>query len=333
MNNPQQILIFDGHHALHRIMHVPDLAVLQTKNGQPTGGLFGVLKSMRTVLEAFPAIERIFFVWDGGRSRRRMEIQPTYKADRIKTEPKERELQEQYFSLFRDQQQKLAVLLHFMGIRQLRLPQREADDIIGHMSRMLESPSVIVSEDRDLFQLVSDRVSVWRPIKGVHVTLDNFAEVAKISPKFFVLKKAIEGDDTDNIPGIEGVGETTAIRALNALEQQIRLDTKSALLSNEDLIDLLPAACQLASNDDKRGRKRYAALTENIAKVRENLQMVDVSLEEFTASDLKALNAVITADQYCSFNEQVVLTQLSEFELAEFVSSWSYFSRPFRQLR
>jgi len=189
---------------------------LSAQNGIPTGVHYGVFQSLITLRERFPE-HKILIVWDG-KSKRRMEeskegvqeglISSPYKANRKKDE------QPQPLLDFYEQAPFLKKGLAQTGIPQIRLHSFEADDLIGSYSKSLDGDIVMVTSDKDYFQLLSESVQMWDIGKDVMVTESSFKLLMGITPEQHVDVGALMGDNGDNIFGIPSWGEKTALKAI-----------------------------------------------------------------------------------------------------------------------
>ena len=103
-----------------------------------------------------------------------------------------------------------------LGIRSIYPGCLEADDVISWLSKNIEGRKVIVSVDNDFAQLVSADTSFYNPIKKVLIDESNFVEHFKVTPKEFVYYKAIVGDTSDNISGLEGFGKVKGVKLAKA---------------------------------------------------------------------------------------------------------------------
>ena len=171
------IVAFDGHHNLHRCLHVPVFQSLSS-NGVPTGGVYGGLQTIRHTLDHFNARECVV-VWDGGYSTYRKELYPAYKANREPKTSAEQSEKEEYLSVFGSQKILMTRVLHQLGCRILELSGVEGDDVlcaITRVNRNSERKLIIVSEDMDLAQLVANNVQLYRPVSDVLITVENFVE-------------------------------------------------------------------------------------------------------------------------------------------------------------
>ncbi|MDD4110033.1 MAG: hypothetical protein PHS54_00605 [Clostridia bacterium] len=151
-----------------------------------------------------------------------------YKAGRVKPP----DIQEMY-----DQEIKLIEILESLGVKNIFPNVLEADDVCAWLSDNLPGQNIIVSADQDLLQLVSPNASVYN-LKEL-ITYKNFEEKKGIKPEQFVLFKAIKGDPSDNIPGLNGYGEVRSRKlATNWDNTNLTEEFKQIVERNIKLIDL-----------------------------------------------------------------------------------------------
>lgn len=216
----KKLLLIDGNYAMHRVGHVPALAELHTSTGIRTGIVYGFLNSIANVTERFPGYSP-YVCFDGGLCQQRLMVFPEYKANRYDTRPREElTLEEQisydekqeYMEFFREQGKLLTEVLDLLGIPSLKVEGWEGDDLLALLSKG-ESKSVIVTDDKDMIQLVSETCRVYRPMasqkeaKPVIIDLDWFEKNGYTGPQDYMIQKSIKGDPSDNIPdSAPGVG-------------------------------------------------------------------------------------------------------------------------------
>ena len=199
-----KILIIDGNSLANRAFYA--LPFLSNHEGQPTGAVFGFANILIKIISELKP-NKIAVAFDHSRKTFRNEIYSQYKAQRKET-PKELVSQ---FPLIKK-------MLKAMGICTLEVEGIEADDIIGTLSKQLNGEKYLLSGDRDLLQLISDNTFVWLTKKGVSVVekvdRKRLKELYGLLPEQIVDLKALMGDSSDNIPGVSGVGEKTALGLL-----------------------------------------------------------------------------------------------------------------------
>ncbi len=202
-------LLIDGHSQAFRAffgVRTP----LVTSRGESTTAVFGFFRKLFSVLREYQP-DGVAVAFDKGATWRHEEFE-AYKATRDAM-PDE----------MRPQMDRIEQVLEALKIPTLTLENFEADDVLGGLARQAEEEGhdvLILSGDRDMFQLVSDRVKVLYTSGGPSPTTLAYGvpEVAEryggLDPEQFLEMKALVGDNSDNIPGVQGVGEKTAIRYL-----------------------------------------------------------------------------------------------------------------------
>lgn len=253
----KNLLIIDGSYLLHRSLKVPDLWDLMSSRGERSGGIYGFLNSLSYLVRNYPDYYPVV-AWDKGRSPRRLEIYPQYKGEHllqaeiaaesnisedefVKSIPvslnesiedmraafssiRSRQLigsvesdNDDYVKVYVKQRRELQSILESLGVPSIMIKDWEGDDIITLLSRISKS-SFIVTDDRDMIQLLSDDISVIRPLaKEVLEYKDYMLSEDLYSSRELVLIKAIVGDASDSIPsatdGLERKFRVGSVRA------------------------------------------------------------------------------------------------------------------------
>ncbi len=199
------IAVIDGNSLMHRAYHA--VAVNMTApDGSPTNAVFGFLRMLIKLAEDYHP-HGIVCDFDTGRPAFRMEALETYKAQR---KPMDDELRVQ-FPLIEE-------LLAAMNIPVVRVSGWEGDDILGTISKRVEQladyDTLLVTGDRDIYQLATDRTHILATKKGLSDTLiigpDEVREIYGIEPHQVPDFLGLKGDTSDNIPGVPGIGQKTA---------------------------------------------------------------------------------------------------------------------------
>lgn len=198
-----KILLLDSNSLMHRAYHA--LPNLKSSKGLYTGAIYGFLSILlRLIKEQKPTHIAAAFDLHGPTFRH--EMFKDYKATR---KPMDEEL--------RQQVEPLKELITAMGIKIVSLQGYEGDDILGTLSKRFDDECIIVTGDRDSFQLVSHTTKVFWTKKGVS-DIEVYDEERLLQDGFtvsqFIDYKALRGDTSDNVPGISGVGEKTAKQLL-----------------------------------------------------------------------------------------------------------------------
>ena len=194
-----RLLLIDANSIVHRAYHA--LPGLTTSKGMHTGAIYGFLNIfLRIVKELAPT--HVAAAFDLKAPTFRHKLYPPYKGTR---KPMDAELAEQF--------EPLKELLALMKVPVVSMEGYEADDILGTLSAHTTDDTVILTGDRDSFQLASPTTRIYWTKKGVsEVEIVDLARLAAdgFTPQSFIDYKALRGDPSDNIPGIPGVGEKTA---------------------------------------------------------------------------------------------------------------------------
>ncbi len=257
-----KLALLDGHSLAYRAFYAlpPDLA---TPSGQVTNAVFGFTSMLIKLLDE-EAPDAVAVAWDRREPTFRSERYPEYKANR-----------ESAPDLFRSQIPIIKEVLEALEIPQISAPGFEADDVIATLltqGRDLGYDVLVVTGDRDAFQLSSDDVTILFTKRGisdtVHATPDWILERYGVSPERYVEFASLRGDPSDNLPGVSGVGEKTAAKLI------------SQYASLEDLYEHL---------DDltPKLRENLDAARDQVMLNRDLMTMVrDVPFDELSPADL-----------------------------------------------
>ena len=206
MSNKPTLLLVDGSSYLYRAYHAMGQN-LSAPDGAPTGALYGVLNMLRR-LRADYVHDYCAVVFDAKGKNFRHEMFPDYKATRP---PMPDDL--------RPQAEALPDLVRLMGWPVLVIPQVEADDVIGTLAAMAGEAgwNVVVSTgDKDMAQLVNERVTLVNTMSGEKLDIEGVKEKFGVRPDQIRDYLALMGDKVDNVPGVEKCGPKTAVKWLEA---------------------------------------------------------------------------------------------------------------------
>jgi DNA polymerase-1 len=208
----KRLMIIDALNAYFRA-YIVDPSLSPT--GNPIGGYKGFIKILQKLCREMKP-DAIIIAWDGaGGSQRRKITNKNYKEGRkpIRLNRNVRNLTEdQEMANKVWQQMRLMELLNEMPIIQLMIDGVEADDIIAHVT---QSPlyrgwqKLIVSSDKDFFQLCDEETVLWRPIQKKFLNMNTIVNEFGIHPTNFAMARAVVGDKSDNLAGVPGVGLKT----------------------------------------------------------------------------------------------------------------------------
>jgi 5'-3' exonuclease len=231
-NKNSRVLIIDGLNTFIRVFSaVPAL----NDDGIHIGGVTGFLRSVAATIRQHKPT-RCIIVFDGkGGSARRKSLYPNYKANRaVKTKFNRYEefesLQDEQVSM-KQQFGRLIEYLQCLPITTMAIDNIEADDAIAYIANEIltdpEHKVTIVSTDRDFLQLVNDRITVWSPVKKIMYTPAVMREEFGIDSKNYLLYRALTGDKSDNITGVNGIGLKTMIKQFPMMSNADEIDVES----------------------------------------------------------------------------------------------------------
>ncbi|MEI6689207.1 MAG: DNA polymerase I [Thermoleophilia bacterium] len=204
-----RLFLVDGNSLAYRAFYaLPE--DFSTSDGFPTGALFGFASMLMKLLQDYTP-SGVVVCWDE-KPTERLELHPGYKGSRKPTP-----------ELLKEQRPFFPELVEAFGYRNLSIVGREADDVIGTLTRIADEQAIatcIVSTDRDAFQLVSDLVCLMMNPRGMTEVLVYTPE--RVAERLGVPHTAVpdliglKGDTSDDIPGVPGIGEKTAAELLDA---------------------------------------------------------------------------------------------------------------------
>lgn len=285
-SNP--LILVDGSSYLYRAFFASQQADLRTSTGLPSGAVRVMANMMRSLRKQYPDCH-VAVVFDAKGKTFRDDIYPEYKANRASM-PDD----------LRSQVAPIHQMIKAMGFPFLMVEGVEADDVIGTLARQAtekQLPVLISTGDKDMAQLVSDHVTLIDTMKDVKTDREGVIEKFGVPPELIIDYLALMGDKVDNIPGMTGVGEKTAL----------------ALLQGIGSID------EIAANLDKvaalgfRGSKAFAD------KFREQEEQVRLSYVLATIKTDVALEQSLEELQLGPIDKEALLAVYREYELRNLI--------------
>jgi len=272
-------------------------------NGQPIGGLVGVIKSLQKICrETRP--DKIVICWDGeGGSKKRKLMNKDYKAGRkpIRLNRDIRNLSESEERTNKIwQMQRVVEYFNCMPMVQLIFDGIEADDIIAqivHMPEYKDWQKVIVSSDKDFFQLLGENTVLYRPIQKQVLNKNNILEQFKIHPNNFALARAMAGDRSDNLEGIGGAGLKTISKRFPFLSEEESKTITEVVDYSKD---------QLRENS----LKVYQNVLEKKDILERNYQMMQLYVPSLNINAKKMIREIMK-EADISFNKTEVLKMMT----------------------
>lgn len=260
-----KVMIVDGLNMFIRVFGaVPTL----NDDGEHVGGVTGFMLSLGALIRNHKPT-RVLVVFDGkGGSHRRKKMYSGYKEGRTGLTKVNRlagyeDLEDQSKSM-RNQFNTLIKYLELLPVDLCYIDYVEADDVMAYAAKhIFEKEVLIVSSDKDFLQLVDDRISVYLPIKKKLMGKDDVKELYGVPAHNLVFYRTFDGDKSDNIPGVRGVGPKTIVNKLEFLQNEpLELDTllekvsqmddeklKTKILENKDVLTLNYDLMQLSEPD------------------------------------------------------------------------------------
>jgi DNA polymerase-1 len=220
-----RVLIIDG---LNTFIRSWTMNPTMNEDGDHTGGVVGSLKSIGYQIREFNPT-RVVVTFDGKNgSQKRKKIHEGYKANRKKNRFR---VNRQYQGMMDEEQERLSMkqqfvwlndVLDYLPVQTMIYDGVEADDVIGYLTTQIlkeDEEVVIVSTDKDFLQLVSDRVKVFSPTKKKVYDREAVKKEFGIWPQNILLYRTMDGDKSDNIPGVKGCGIKTLLKRFPELEE------------------------------------------------------------------------------------------------------------------
>ncbi|MBL0511220.1 DNA polymerase I [Aeromonas caviae] len=288
MASSNPLILVDGSSYLYRAFFASQQADLRTSTGLPSGAVRVMANMMRSLRKQYPDCH-VAVVFDAKGKTFRDDIYPEYKATRASM-PDD----------LRSQVAPIHQMIKAMGFPFLMVEGVEADDVIGTLARQAtekQLPVLISTGDKDMAQLVSDHVTLIDTMKDVKTDREGVIEKFGVPPELIIDYLALMGDKVDNIPGMTGVGEKTAL----------------ALLQGIGSID------EIAANLDKvaalgfRGSKAFAD------KFREQEEQVRLSYVLATIKTDVALEQSLEELQLGPIDKEALLAVYREYELRNLI--------------
>ena len=281
------ILIVD---AMNTLIRSFSLLKAMNPSGAHIGGLVGFLRSLGYVTRIFDPT-RVLIVWDGkGGSSNRKNIDPNYKAQRATSrithwglyDNKEEETEALIGQLFRTQD-----YLECLPLQQIVIEKLEADDIIAYLAKRASNAGkkvTIVSSDKDFYQLIDKNIQVYAPVKKKTFTMNNIKEEIGVLPQNYNIVKALLGDNSDNIPGVKGLG----IKTILSEWKSFTYDKNASL---QDIYD----HCE-TQLDQEKPKKIFAKILHNWNRVMTNFELMDLHNSTLDEKEVKYVEDIFKSD-------------------------------------
>ncbi len=285
----KKLVLIDGHSLAFRAFYALPLT-LKTESGKFTNAVYGFTSMFRKVLEDLNP-DYIAVAFDKGSKTFRNDMYKEYKGTRSSM-PEE----------LREQIGYIEEVLNGYRVKQISLDNYEADDIIGTIAKQAEAKgdvaTFVITGDRDLFQLADKNTTILYTKRGItdmdKMDYDGVVEKYGVTPRQLIDVKALMGDTSDNIPGISGVGEKTALKLIK------EFDNLDGVLNNIDKVSGKVLPKRLEESGD------VARLSYDLALIRLDTP-IEFSWDELIREepDFDRLLKTFTEMQFNTFSKQL----------------------------
>jgi DNA polymerase-1 len=290
------VLLVDSHALLHRAYHA--MANMMSGDGKPSGALFGFVKMIHTAANSLHP-EHVICCYDLPKPTFRHLAFAEYKGTRAKSD-----------DALRDQILESKNFAEAMGIPIYELEGFEADDLLGTLSHKIDKEKyevIIFSGDMDVMQLIEDGVKVFAQRKGTDVEMYREAEVVKrygITPKQIPDYKGLAGDSSDNIPGVSGIGEKTAVKLIAEFDN---LEALYEVLNSDKAEDVerLESVVSKRIIEKLKSEHDEAIFSKTLATIRRD---APIDIKEF-----KAFGSDIDTEKYKRLCDEYDLRSLKSY--------------------
>ena len=271
-----RVMIIDG---LNTFIRSWTTNPTMNEDGDHTGGVIGSLKSIAFQIREFNPT-RVVVLFDGkGGSAGRKKIFEGYKAGRTNNRFR---VNRQYPEMMSEEDEQISMKRQFVWLADMldSLPITtmiydgiEADDVIGHISKQIlgeDEECVIVSTDKDFLQLVDDKTTVYSPTKKKTYTPQVILDEFGVHPKNFLIYRVLDGDKSDNVPGIDGCGLKTILKRFPEV--------------SEDRVVTFDEIYKI-SEDKLKSAKVYQNILANKDIIERNIQIMQLEEPKISTSD------------------------------------------------
>ncbi len=302
---PQPLVLVDGSSYLYRAFHA--LPPLTNSSGQATGAIKGVVSMLRRLCQDYPA-STVTVIFDAKGKTFRDKLYGEYKANRP---PMPEELREQV--------DPLNSIVEAMGLPLLIIPGVEADDVIGTLAKQASAigrPVLISTGDKDMAQLVDQNITL---VNTMTDTLLDEAGVLKkfgIPPSLIIDFLALMGDKVDNIPGVQGVGEKTALALLQ------NLGGVEDIYNSLDKVESLPVRGAKTLVSKLESSRDLAELSYKLATIKTDVELpIDINGLMHEKADIEKLLEWYQQLEFRSWTEELLSSNTTDVEVSAAIQS------------
>ena len=276
------VLVIDAFNLFTRhFIANPAMAENGVRAGEPAGGIAGFINSTRWLVDTLHP-DQVVVVWESGGSLRKRKLFPEYKMHR-RPQKLNRYYEDDIPTTTQNRNWQVSTivsLLREVGVCQVYVPDCEADDVIGYVCKykFKGKQKVIVSSDKDFYQLLGPDTKVYNPMGKRYVEASDVLARFGISSQNFCVAKALCGDPSDNIPGVKGVGFKTLAKRFP------KMGTEDEVTCSEIIAEARERA------EAKRAPKLFGNITDAEDAIKRNWQLMYLDTNNLAAAQIKKID-------------------------------------------
>lgn len=279
------VLVIDAFNLFTRhFIANPAMAENGVRAGEPAGGIAGFINSTRWLVDTLHP-DQVVVVWESGGSLRKRKLFPEYKMHR-RPQKLNRYYEDDIPTTTQNRNWQVSTivsLLREVGVCQVYVPDCEADDVIGYVCKykFKGKQKVIVSSDKDFYQLLGPDTKVYNPMGKRYVEASDVLARFGISSQNFCVAKALCGDPSDNIPGVKGVGFKTLAKRFP------KMGTEDEVTCSEIIAEARERA------EAKRAPKLFGNIADAEDTIKRNWQLMYLDTNNLAAAQIKKIDHAI----------------------------------------
>lgn len=249
-------------------------------NNTQCGGILGFLRNIQHLCDRFRP-QKVYIVWEGGGSSRRRAIEPNYKLGKRPVKLNRSGYYSERYDTKdnRDSQLKTLIeILKYVPVTQIYVNDCEADDVIGYIckNRKAGHRKIIVTSDKDYYQLINDDIVIWSPNQKKIIDKENIKEKWGVSALNFCTARCFVGDQSDGIKGVKGAGFKTMLKHVPQLKEE-------EFISVEEIVN------QVKNSDNKAKVVNEIILNEN--RLKKNWQLMYLDSRCLSWTQIKSIKS------------------------------------------
>lgn len=272
------ILVIDG---LNSFMRHYCANPTMSENGEPAGGFIGFLKSLGPLCDQFNPSQAVV-VWESGGNQKRRAISGGSYKDGRRPPKLNRYYEEDIPNTVENHNRQIALVieaLKHLPVRQIYVRDLEADDVIGYICNYMfkDSKIVVVSSDRDLYQLIDGRVSQWSLNQKKLIDTAAVIEKFGVSPQNFCVARCFTGDASDSIEGVKGAGFRTLAKRFPQLASEEFFSVSSLVESAKEI-------------SKSSGANIYKSIIDGEEDARKNWKLMFLDVSRLNGDQIKRID-------------------------------------------